>query len=177
MHLPLVEGANEPLVLGLLFVIVVLLGVLLSGIPWFKGGRSVLGLFLGLVAGYIVAGMIVRAVTPEFVALVPLPFGFAAPATPGPVTIQPGAGGTIADRTSPDFLDGSCRSRPDRHIPRHPDRSFPASGSSSGRARRQEGITHVGPIEITFVVLLHRFRGDRVGEGLPSRARRNNDAL
>lgn len=92
---PLVEEANSTLVLGLLFVIVVLLGVLLSGIPWFKGKRSVFGMFLGLAAGYVVAAMIVRAVTPEYVALVPLPFGFAAaaPVAPGAVVIQPGAPG------------------------------------------------------------------------------------
>lgn len=101
-----VEGANEPLVLGLLFVIVVLLGVLLSGISWFKGGRSVFGLFLGLAAGYIVAAMIVRAVTPEFMALVPLPFGFAAPATSGPVTIQPGTGGPSLSARVLTFLTG-----------------------------------------------------------------------
>ena len=102
----LVEGANEPLVLGLLFVIVVLFAVLLSGLHWFRGGRSVFGLFLGLAAGYIVAAMVVRAVTPEFVALVPLPFGFAAPATSGPVTIQPGPGGPSLSARLLGFLTG-----------------------------------------------------------------------
>jgi hypothetical protein len=89
----LVEGTNEPLVLGLLFVIVVLVALLLSGIPYFKGKRSVLGLFLGLAAGYIVTGMIIRAVTPELSALVPLPFGFLPPVVAAPFAIQPGTGG------------------------------------------------------------------------------------
>jgi len=103
---PIVTEANETLVLGLLFVIVVLFALLLSGIPWFKGSRSVFGLFLGLLAGYIVAAMIVRALTPEYVALVPLPFGFAAPVTPGPVTIQPGAGGPSLSTRILNFLTG-----------------------------------------------------------------------
>ncbi len=90
----LVEKANEPLVLGLLFVIVVLLAVLLSGMSWFKGVRSLFGLFEGLVAGYTVASIIMRAIAPEYAALAPLPFGFVAPAALGPVMVQPGAGGT-----------------------------------------------------------------------------------
>lgn len=89
----LVEGTNEPLVLGLLFVIVVLVALLLSGIPYFKGKRSVLGLFLGLAAGYVVTGMIIRAVTPELSALVPLPFGFLPPVAAAPFAVQPGPGG------------------------------------------------------------------------------------
>lgn len=103
---PLVDEANGSLVLGLLFVIVVLLAVVLSGIPWFKGGRSVFGMFLGLAAGYIVAAMIVRALTPEYVALVPLPFGFAAPAAPSAVVLQPGAAGPSLSERILDFLTG-----------------------------------------------------------------------
>lgn len=90
---PLVEDTNEPLVLGLLFVIVVLLALLLSGIPYFKGKRSVFGLFLGLLAGYVVTGTIIRAVTPELSGLVPLPFGFAATAATPSLIIGPGASG------------------------------------------------------------------------------------
>lgn len=105
---PLVDDANSTLVLGLLFVIVVMLALLLSGIPWFKGSRSVFGLFLGLAAGYIVAAMIVRALTPEYVALVPLPFGLAAPAAapPGAVVIQPGQTGPSLSARVLDFLTG-----------------------------------------------------------------------
>ncbi len=89
----LVDEENEPLVIGLLFVIVVLLSVLLSAMTWLKGARSLFGLFLGIMAGYVVAAMIVRSIAPEYVALVPLPFGFVAHTAPGPVIIQPGAGG------------------------------------------------------------------------------------
>ncbi len=96
---PLVDATNTSLVLGLLFVVVVLLAVLLSGLPLFKGARSVFGMFLGLAAGYVVAAMIVRAITPEYVALAPLPFGFAAPVAPGAVVLPPGpAGPPLSDR-------------------------------------------------------------------------------
>jgi hypothetical protein len=97
---PLVTPQNQNLVLGLLFVGIVFLGVLLSGIKWFKGPHSVWGLLLGLIAGYIVAAMVVRAIAPEYAALVPLPFGFG-PATPEtPVVIVPGqsTGPSFAER-------------------------------------------------------------------------------
>ena len=89
----LVTDENENLVLGLLFVGVVFFGVLLTGIKWFKGQRSIWGLFLGLLAGYVVAAMVVRAVAPEYAALVPLPFGFGPPTPTGPVVIVPGQPG------------------------------------------------------------------------------------
>lgn len=90
---PLVTEANEPLVLGMLFVGIVFFGVLLSGIKWFKGPRSIWGLLLGLLAGYVVAAMVVRAIAPEYAALVPLPFGFGPPVPTGPVVIVPGQPG------------------------------------------------------------------------------------
>ena len=66
--------------LGLIFVTVVLIAVLVSGAKWFMPKRSLLGMFMGLIAGYIVAAMLVRAIAPEYAALVPLPFGFGPPA-------------------------------------------------------------------------------------------------
>lgn len=90
---PLVTDANKYLVLGLIFVTVVLIAVLVSGAKWFVPKRSLLGMFIGLLAGYVVAAMVIRAIAPEYAALVPLPFGFG-PATPtGPVVITPGAEG------------------------------------------------------------------------------------
>ncbi len=74
--------------------------LLLSGIPYFKGKRSVLGLFLGLAAGYIVTGMIIRAVTPELSALVPLPFGFLPPVAVGALAVQPGPAARRCPRVS-----------------------------------------------------------------------------
>lgn len=90
---PLVSDVNRFLALGLIFVTVVLISVLVSGARWFMPRRSVFGLFLGLLAGYIVAAMVVRAILPEFAALVPLPFGFGPPASPVPIVITPGAAG------------------------------------------------------------------------------------
>lgn len=88
---PLVTDANKYLVLGLIFVTVVLIAVLVSGAKWFVPKRSLLGLFLGLLAGYVVAAMVVLAIAPEYAALVPLPFGFGPDAPVGPVVITPGA--------------------------------------------------------------------------------------
>jgi hypothetical protein len=103
---PFVAPENETLVLGMLFVIVVLLAVLFSALPWFKGSRSIFGLFLGLFAGYIVSAMIVRAVLPEYAALVPLPFGFG-PAVPvGPIVVQPGQPGPSLSQRILSFLTG-----------------------------------------------------------------------
>jgi hypothetical protein len=103
---PLVTEANETLVLGLLFVGIVFFGVLLTGIKWFKGSRSIWGLLLGLLAGYVVAAMVVAAIAPEYAALVPLPFGFG-PATPtGPVTIVPGQPGPSLTERILAFLNG-----------------------------------------------------------------------
>jgi len=101
-----VAPENETLVLGLLFVIVVLVAVLFSALPWFKGSRSVFGLFLGLLAGYVVSAMIVRAVLPEYAALVPLPFGFGPAAPAGPVIVQPGAAGPSLSTRILTFLTG-----------------------------------------------------------------------
>lgn len=101
---PCVGEGDETLVLGLLFVMVVLLAILLSGIDWLKGKRSLPGLLLGLMAGYVVAAMIVRAMAPAYVALVPLPFGFAPPAAPCCVVVQPGGGGTSLVGRALDFL-------------------------------------------------------------------------
>lgn len=104
---PLVTDANRYLVLGLIFVSVILIAVLISGAKWFLPKRSILGLFLGLVAGYIVAAMIIRVIAPEYAALVPLPFGFLPPAPTGPLVITPGAaqGPSLATRAL-DFLNG-----------------------------------------------------------------------
>ena len=44
-------------------------------------------MFLGLIAGYIVAGMILLAIAPEYAALVPLPFGFGPSVPAQPVVI------------------------------------------------------------------------------------------
>jgi hypothetical protein len=103
---PLVTEENENLVLGLLFVGIVFLGVLLSGINWFKGPRSIWGLLLGLLAGYIVAAMVVRAIAPEYAALVPLPFGFGPPTPTGPVVIVPGQPGPSFAERILGFLNG-----------------------------------------------------------------------
>jgi hypothetical protein len=103
---PLVTDANKYLVLGLIFVTVVLVAILISGAKWFMPKRSILGLFIGLLAGYIVAAMIIRAIVPEYAALVPLPFGFL-PATPtGPVVIVPGAEGPSLTTRILNFLNG-----------------------------------------------------------------------
>ncbi len=90
---PLVTDAVKYLVLGLIFVTVVLIAVLVSGAKWFIPKRSLLGLFIGLVAGYFVAAMVVLAIAPEYAALVPLPFAFGPPRPATPVTITPGASG------------------------------------------------------------------------------------
>ena len=47
-HAPLVTEENKNLVLGLLFVAIVFLAVLVSGIKWFRPARSIWGLLLGL---------------------------------------------------------------------------------------------------------------------------------
>jgi hypothetical protein len=103
---PLVSDAIKYLVLALIFVIVVLVAILVSGAKWFISKRSVLGLFIGLVAGYIVAAMIIRAIVPEYTALVPLPFGFVAVTPTGPVVITPGAQGPSLTTRILDFLNG-----------------------------------------------------------------------
>ena len=90
---PLVSDVNKYLMLGLIFVSVVLIAVLISGAKWFIPKRSLLGMIIGLVAGYLVAAMIVLAIAPEYAALVPLPFGFGPPVPTAPVTIEPGASG------------------------------------------------------------------------------------
>ncbi len=96
---PFIAPENEGLVLGLLFVIVVLLAVLLSGIGWFKGGKSILGLVFGLAAGYLVAAMIIWALIPECAAFVPLPFGFGPPIPVIPYPAQTaGTGSSISQR-------------------------------------------------------------------------------
>lgn len=103
---PLVTDANKYLVLGLIFVTVVLIAILVSGAKWFVPKRSLLGLFLGLLAGYIVAAMVVRAIAPEYAALIPLPFGFGPPAPTGPVVITPGAQGPSLTARILAFLNG-----------------------------------------------------------------------
>ncbi|MGE5603459.1 MAG: hypothetical protein ACM30E_10425 [Nitrososphaerales archaeon] len=102
----LVTDTNKYLVLGLIFVTVVLVAILVSGAKWFLPKRSVLGLFIGLIAGYIVAAMIIRGIVPEYAALVPLPFGFLAPTPTGPVVIVPGAGGPSLTTRILNFLNG-----------------------------------------------------------------------
>ena len=103
---PLVTEQNETLVLGLLFVGIVFFGVLLTGIKWFRGPRSIWGLLLGLLAGYIVAAMVLRGIAPEYAALVPLPFGFGPPAPTGPVVITPGQPGPSLWERILTFLNG-----------------------------------------------------------------------
>lgn len=103
---PFIAPENEGLVLGLLFVIVVLLAVLLSALNWFKGGKSIFGLFLGMLAGYVIAAMVVRALFPEYAACIPLPFGFGPPIPTGPfVTQSAGTGSSISQRVL-GFLTG-----------------------------------------------------------------------
>jgi hypothetical protein len=65
-------------------------------------------LFLGLAAGYVVAAMLVRALVPEYAALVPLPFGMGppVPAPPGTVVIEPGAPGPSLSTRILTFLTG-----------------------------------------------------------------------
>jgi hypothetical protein len=88
---PLITEENQALVLGLIFVSIVVLAVLLSGIRWFKGStHSFWGLLLGMISGYIVAAMFVRAFWPEYAVLMPLPFGWTVPPS-GPIVIIPGA--------------------------------------------------------------------------------------
>lgn len=87
----LITEENAALVLALISALIVLFAVLVSGWSWFRPKRSVAGLFLGLIAGYVVAAMLVRGFAPEYAALVPLPFGTPAPA--GPIVIIPGAEG------------------------------------------------------------------------------------
>lgn len=98
-----VQASDETLVLGLLLVITILLGVLLSSMAWLQGEASFFGLILGLMTGYLIAAVVVRAVAPEYAALVPLPFGIATPCSPCPVVIVPGEGSSLVSRTL-DFL-------------------------------------------------------------------------
>jgi hypothetical protein len=101
----LVSKDNQGLVLGLLFVIVLLLALLLSGLPLFRGRKSIFGLFLGMLTGYIVAAMVVRAILPEYAVCIPLPFGFGPPVPVIPYTAQPGTGASISQRVL-GFLTG-----------------------------------------------------------------------
>lgn len=85
----LVQTNDSPVVLGLLYVVLVLIGLLVSRLPWFKGKDSVWGLVLGLVAGYLVGGIVVRALWPQYVAFLPLPV-LAEPAAPIPAPVSGG---------------------------------------------------------------------------------------
>lgn len=89
-----VQPTDAPIVLGLLYVVLVFFGLLISGIPWFSGKKSVGGLLLGLLAGYLVGGVVARALWPQYTAFLPLPIleETVAPAT---VAVAPGAGAGI----------------------------------------------------------------------------------
>jgi hypothetical protein len=91
---PCIDESNESLVLGLIFVTMVFFAVLLSGMNWLESPQSLFGLFLGLMAGYLVAAVIVRVVAPEYAVFVPLPFGLGASTVPCCVVVPPGGGGT-----------------------------------------------------------------------------------
>jgi hypothetical protein len=86
---PLVQETDNAVVLGLLYIVIVLIGLLLTAIPWFKGKRSVGGLLLGLIAGYLVGAVIVRAFWPQYIPYLPLPI-LGEPAAP--VVLAPVAG-------------------------------------------------------------------------------------
>jgi hypothetical protein len=91
---PLVQPADNAVVLGLLYVVIVLVGLLLSAVPWFKGRRSVGGLLLGLIAGYLVGAVIVRALWPQYIPYLRLPI-LPEPVVPvvvGPVVTGPATG-------------------------------------------------------------------------------------
>ncbi len=64
------------------------------------------GLLLGLIAGYIVAAMVVRAIAPEYAALVPLPFGVRDAGPDRAHRDRAGRAGTVAWERILAFLNG-----------------------------------------------------------------------